>query len=236
MEFCPRTILSLDIGGTSIGYALVRYVEEGVCPEVVAEGGVPTLSSGTPLQTVFDVIDQVLQDTDLRVDAVGIGTRGYIKLDGSVAIDEASIMPGWTGTALASEVQAHCGLPCAVLNDVQAYALGEARWGAARTAHSVAVVAIGTGIGGALVIDGVLERGTNGFASEWSHVPCVYAQGIPCVCGGVSHLQSAAAGMGITERYHALTGRDLSARDIAQLANDGQPEAVKIIREAGLAL
>ena len=101
-------------------------------------------------------------------------------------------MPGWGGTALGSVVTSEFGLPCSVLNDVHAHALGEARHGAGHGKDSVLTVAVGTGIGGAFV----------------NHVATPAAAGVDCPCGGTSHLEPVSAGPGIIREYVRLGGSD----------------------------
>lgn len=247
----PINVLALDIGGTTISYGLVRYEFAGEKPVVLWRESVSTFESGSALQTVLDVVERAMDKGGAAgsglagggaagggaaIAAVGIGTRGHVTHEGVVAFDDETLMPGWTGVDLVAEIRDRFGVPCAVLNDVQAYALGEAAWGAAKGAKQAAVVAVGTGLGGALVKDGQLVRGANGFASEWGHVPCVQAAGIPCVCGGVAHLESVAAGSGISARYADMTGRMLSAKEIDRLSGEGDPYARAVMVNAGMAL
>ena len=115
-------------------------------------------------------------------------------------------MPGWGGTALGAAVTKEFGLPCRVLNDVHAHALGEARWGGGRDAQSCLVVAVGTGIGGAFVERGQIMLGAHDEAGHIGHICCPAAAGVPCSCGATGHLEPVAAGPGIIDEYVRLGG------------------------------
>ena len=87
-----------------------------------------------------------------------MGTAGLVDVrTGGIAFAN-ELMPGWTGQPVAERLSASLGLPVAVLNDVKAHALGEARWGAARGAQTCFVIAAGTGLGGGIVAKDVYKR------------------------------------------------------------------------------
>ena len=146
------------------------------------------------------------------------------------------LMPGWTGQPVAERLSASLGLPVAVLNDVKAHALGEARWGAARGAQTCFVIAAGTGLGGGIVANGRVLLGAHGFAGELGRTPCPDALGTPRACGTASELESIAAGSGIEARYVAAGGERLAGDEIARRAADGEELARRIILEAGAVL
>ena len=134
-------------------------------------------------------------------------------------------------------------LPCRVLNDVHAHALGEARWGGGRGLASVLVVAVGTGIGGAYVEDGAIMLGSHNEAGHIGHVACIAAAGVPCSCGATGHLEPVAAGPGIIAEYVRLggdatlpDGTPMHGAEIDRRAAAGDVAAQGAERRAGLAL
>ena len=136
MEY-PAYVAALDIGGTKIAGALLRYEQIDAAPEVVFETQVPTQAQrggGPVLVTVCDVANTVLAEARSRreqVLGIGVSTAGRVDaVTGGIAYAN-EIMPGWTGQPIKERLQESCELPVSVLNDVQAHALGEARWGAA---------------------------------------------------------------------------------------------------------
>ena len=167
---------------------------------------------------------------------IGVGTAGRVDAKSGDIAYANDLMPGWGGQPLASALHERSGLPTAALNDVQAYAVGEARWGAGRGADTCIMIAAGTGVGGAVIAHGRIVRGKHGFAGEVGHMASSVATGIPCVCGGSGHLESVAAGSGIEARFFEATEEHLSGAEISALAAKGEQPARRIIKEAGFAL
>ena len=96
-----------------------------------------------------------------------------------------------------------------MLNDVQATGLAEARLGAARGRPSALIVAVGTGIGGALARDGQVIRGANGIAGSVGHMPAILRQGRVCSCGAFDHVEAYASGLqaaGVPVRQRTFEG------------------------------
>ena len=89
---------------------------------------------------------------------IGVGTAGRVDAKSGDITYANDLMPGWGGQPLASALHERSGLPAAVLNDVQAYAVGEARWGAGRGADTCIMIAAGTGVGGAVIAHGLPYR------------------------------------------------------------------------------
>ena len=98
------------------------------------------------------------------------------------------------------------GLPAVVGNDVNALALGESQFGAGREFKDVLYVAVGTGIGGALVLDDRLRRGANWAAGEICHLISAWDGDRVCSCGRRGHLEAHASGPAMAERHAALAG------------------------------
>ena len=241
MEY-PLTVAALDIGGTKIAGALVRYERTNSAPQVTAKRTVPTDAArggAAVLETACEMAQALVDEAAAAgtpVAGVGVSTAGRVDAQTGGIAYANEIMPGWTGQPVAQRLRERCGVPAAVLNDVQAHGLGEARWGAARGADTCLMVAAGTGVGGAVIAHGRIVRGKHGFAGEIGHIPCVQAAGIPCVCGGSGHLESVAAGSGIEACYVRAGGEALTGRQIAARADTGEELAQRIICQAGEAL
>ena len=234
MEY-PVVVAALDIGGTKIAGALLRYAKAGQAPEVVYERQIPTdakRGGGPVLVTVCDMANSLLAEARARredVLGIGVSTAGRVdaKTGGIAYANE--IMPGWTGQPVRDRLEESCEVPVSVLNDVQAHGLGEARWGAARGAQTCMMIAAGTGIGGAVIAHGKLVRGNHGFAGEIGHIACSQAVGIPCVCGGSGHLELVASGSGIEARYAEAGGEPVDGAEISRRAAADEPLAHHII-------
>lgn len=242
----PYAVAALDIGGTKIAAAVVCYSAPNVIPTTVLYRSVPTDAArggDEVLKTVTETLLLLLRDArakGLRPRGVGVSTAGRVDADtGSIAYAN-EIMPSWTGQPIAATLNAATGLPVAVVNDVQAHALGEARWGAAKDTSTCLVIAAGTGLGGAVIAQGRLLRGKHGYAGEVGHISSSQAHGIPCSCGGMGHVESVASGSGIEARYAEAAGladgECLSGAEISLLASQGDATAKRVIVRAGVAL
>ena len=241
MEY-PVVVAALDIGGTKIAGALLRYAKAGQAPEVVYERQVPTEAKrggGPVLVTVCDMANSLLAEARARredVLGIGVSTAGRVDAETGGIAYANEIMPGWTGQPVRDRLEESCEVPVSVLNDVQAHGLGEARCGAARGAQTCMMIAAGTGIGGAVIAHGKLVRGNHGFAGEIGHIACSQAVGIPCVCGGSGHLELVASGSGIEARYAEAGGEPVDGAEISRRAAADEPLAHHIIMQAGIAL
>jgi glucokinase len=227
-----RTVLGVDIGGTKIAAA-----------RVAADGGVSgrravatPVSGGAPaiLAAALDVSRRVLAD-DRAADviAVGVGSAGEIDAGRGVVTYASDTLPGWAGLDLAGAFTAETGLPAVIENDVNALAVGESRFGAGCGFSDVLYVAVGTGVGGALVLDGRLRRGASWAAGEIGHVIAAWDGDRVCSCGRRGHLEAYAAGPAMAARYRELTALDepCDLREVAAQARGGDQRAGQAISE-----
>ncbi|CAM4038574.1 ROK family protein [Kibdelosporangium persicum] len=211
--------LGVDIGGTKI--QLVRCDDDlRVLDSRRAES-----PRGKILATAVELAAELAGDAK----GIGIGAAGVIDPSGAVAAT-TEVFPGWEGTRLTDVVSRELGLPVVVDNDANAFLHGEATAGAARGYRHAFGITVGTGIGGAVISDGVLLRGASGGAGEIGHTPGFGDE--PCTCGARGHLESIASGLSISRRY----GQAVSAAVIADRARNGDEEARRVFAEAGAAL
>lgn len=154
--------------------------------------------------------------------AVGIGFPGLVDYERGVA-RSTTMLDGWHDVALAREVSDALGLPCAIDNDVNAAALHER---VLRGAADLLYVAVGTGIGGAIVLGGKLWRGTGGFSGEIGHVSIDH-RGPLCDCGRRGCVNLYASGTSI-ERAAGLQPGQLAAGAEAMTAVLAGAEALGI--------
>ncbi|GAA4715192.1 glucokinase [Promicromonospora umidemergens] len=239
-----QVVVGVDLGGTKIAAATVS-----ASGEVGTVRTVPTPASAGPdavLDAVAALVRTVLADAGAALGAVGIGTAGVVDVASGTIVSATDTFPGWPGTSVAGGVRdrltargtAPGSVPVFVENDVDAHAAGESWRGAAAGARSVLLVAVGTGVGGAVVLDGRPLRGAHHLAGELGHMPVPGAEGLPCTCGRPGHLEAVAAGPAIHRRYLALGGdpavRD--TRDVVARARRADPLADRVVRESATAL
>ncbi len=216
-------VLSADVGGTAIGAGVVSAEGEvHFAQEVPALGGGP----GSVLETLLALLDRVqarAAAAGLRLVGCGLGVPGAVDHDAGRLGPDVQNLPELAGCPLAELVRARTGLPTVLDNDVNALALGEARFGVARGLRSFVLLALGTGVGGGVFLNGDIVRGASGYGGELGHVS-VKLDGRPCFCGGRGCLKAYVAGPDIADQAREALGGDGGAR-LLGLAG-GDPAAV----------
>lgn len=223
--------IGIDLGGTMIKYAIVS--SDG---EIIYQS-----STLTPLDKgVNGIVDAFIVAAKAAIDeasqrgveisGIGIGTPGIVSKDGRTVVGGAENIPEWHNLPLADSLEASLGLPVAIMNDANAMALGESIFGAARNVSDAVFVTVGTGIGGAVMIDGSLWRGYNGRGMELGHIS-VDAGERTCACGGKGCLEMYASTSALVKRFKELTGNDADGRIIVSLYNSGDEKAIQAMTE-----
>jgi glucokinase len=205
--------IGVDIGGTKV---LGGVVDRGGEVIATARRDTPADDPAATLDRIVEVVTELAAAHD--VDMVGIGAAGWINAERSVVLYAPNL--AWRNEPLRDEVAKRTKLDVVVENDANAAAWAEFRFGAARDAdESMVLFAIGTGIGGGIVLGGELLRGTHGIAAELGHVLAV-RDGRPCGCGSRGCLEQYASGSALT-RF----AREMAAADPLR--------AVHLLKEAG---
>ncbi|MDU0968543.1 MAG: ROK family protein [Actinomycetaceae bacterium] len=202
-----QPVLVLDIGGTKIAAGIacptrtgwaVAYSQKRATP--ANDGGEAVLAQ--VIQAARDVA-MIAEVDGVRPAACGIASAGVIDPATGAVTYASDLMPGWGGVDLARGVAQALGLPTFALNDVHAHALGEAQFGAGQDARRILVVAAGTGLGGALVVDGCVDQGACGIAGSIAHLPHPLAAGMRCACGSTTgHIECVTSGTGQAALYN----------------------------------
>jgi glucokinase len=125
--------------------------------------------------------------------AAGLASAGYIDPDTGSVLFATDNLPGWTGQPLAERLSTALSLPLFAANDAACFALAEATLGAGQAHRHVLVVAVGTGVGGGVVIGGELYSGWQGRAGAIGHLCVETTNGRPCTCGLTGCLESYSA-------------------------------------------
>lgn len=225
--------LAIDVGGTKIAGAIVNRQGAVIRRQVRATRA--DLGAPAILQTITDVCRELLVTADqfaLRIAGVGIGTAGQVNVDLGAISYASDTLPGWSGLPLAGALEDVLHLPMFVDNDVNAMALGEVVYGAGRGYQEALFVAVGTGLGGALVRNGQLWRGATWSAGEICHMVVDFDGARRCSCGAFGHLEAYTSGPAMTLRYREFSGdRAPDLRAVAQLARQGDAHAIRAIAE-----
>ena len=165
----------------------------------------------------------------------GIGIPGPVDREHGTA-GSATILPGWVGLRIASEMQRRLGIPVEIENDANLGALAELTWGAGRDCSNFAYVKAATGIGAGLVIDGRLLRGASGTAGEIGHTT-LDEEGALCYCGNRGCLETVASGPSIIRLVangsDGADGSALTLEHVIELVVDGDVRARRAVSDAG---
>jgi glucokinase len=203
-------IIGMDLGGTSLSAGLVTHGGEVLH---VVERATHEHGPGTAVEQMLEVVARVhgeARSRGIAVDGVGVGLPGIADVEKGRMIGDVMLIPEVTKVPVAERIREVTGLPAFLDNDVNALALAESRYGSGHGVRSLVLLAIGSGPGGALVVDGELFRGHGGFAGEFGHVP-LGMDGPPCACGG----------HGCASLY--LSGAVLARRASVAVADGGSP-------------
>ncbi|MFJ8743647.1 ROK family protein [Embleya sp. NPDC127516] len=226
----PR--VGVDIGGTKI--AAARVERDGTVTDRRVRATPATSGADRVLASVLDLVRELAPGTTF----VGIGAPGTVDVRTGIVRSATDLLPGWAGTAIATGVQAATGLPALVDNDVNVAALGELRRGAAAGHAAILYVSVGTGVGGALALDGRVVRGARGAAGEVGHLSVAGpASTRRCACGRIAHVEAVASGPAIEAAYRGhSTGPGPELREIARRAAAGEARAREVIGHAAAVL
>jgi glucokinase len=232
----PETVAALDIGGTKTAAALVTRDGRIAARAIAATPGRD--GAAAILQTAADLVLHLRAGSAApRVRALGVGSAGVVDAASGFVLGATGVLHGWAGTDLRGSLSSATGLPVAVVNDVHAHAVGEARRGVGRGAATVLFVGVGTGIGGSFVIDGAPLAGAHSAAGHLGHQASPYAVELTCSCGRTGHLEAIAAGPTLQAEYERRSGTTVSdLRAVAELARDGDRMALATIALGGSAV
>ena len=219
--------IGFDIGGSKIA-ALALDPEGGELAR--ARQDVPRDYPGT-LGALAAMVEAFVQAQG-RARSVGIAMPGLIGADGTPI--RAVNLPWLERRPLREDLEQRLGLPVAVANDANCFALSEAQGGAAAGAAVVFGATLGTGVGGGIVVAGRPLSGANAIAGEWGHNPLPLvepADGPParCGCGRIGCIESWLNGAALARDYQRLTGQALAGPKIGQLAAAGDADALAAI-------
>lgn len=238
--------IGVDVGGTKIAAGVVD--EDGNVVTRVQKDS-PANDRDAILATIIEVaLDLKLAHPEATT--VGIGAAGFVSSDRNTMASGTNL--DWTGVKIGDVVSEGVGLPVVVENDANAAGWAEARFGAGAGNANVLVVTLGTGVGGAVVIDGHLVRGAAGFAAEIGHISIV-PDGRPCGCGLRGCLERYASGTALgvngwelakfrpayAARIIELSGGDqnkISGKAVTAAAREGDPAALECYERLGDAL
>jgi glucokinase len=247
-----KKYIGCDLGGTNLRAAIVD-VETG---SLIHQMSMPTLARDGPealMRRMGGLFLQIIEWAGLKkedIGGIGIGVPGVVDLEKGESLFLPNLPGNWRHVSLAETITGSTGLPTVLLNDARSITNGEWRFGAGRGVDTLAVFAVGTGIGGGLVINGQLNLGIGGTGGELGHMTIDYS-GPVCGCGNKGCLEAFASGpaiaamgmkavtQGLTTRIGEMCSYDLNRITpelIAQAALAGDQIAMEIYDRAGFYL
>ncbi len=238
---------AVDLGGTKIAAAIATA--EG---EFVIEDKVPTHSHEGPdavLERVAETVNRLAAESGCRPEAVGMGVPGLVDLPTGTTKFLPNLPTKWRDVPAAETLSKKIGCPVHLLNDVRTITLGELTFGHGRdeSVRTMAYFALGTGVGGGVVIDGKLRLGPLGAAGELGH-QTIIADGHLCGCGNRGCLETLCSGPSITSegvrmlksglapKLYEIAGGDpenVTPREMAEAAAAGDENVVDALQRAG---
>jgi len=236
--------IGIDLGGTNIKIALVDK-KKGF----IATSSIPTRAE-LGKENIFDSLAEEVKDLmdteNVRPMGIGMGVPGMVGLDRRTVKNPPNL-PGWDIVNVAKEMEKRVGISCIIENDANLAALGSARYGVASDIDSFIMVTLGTGVGGGIIFQNKIYKGTTGSAGELGHVIINYH-------GPMSHSNTrggieAYLGQRFLSRYAADIIRQhpknalykefstdfdlLEPVDLSRAANNGNKLAIDILQSSG---
>ena len=240
-----RCAIGIDLGGTGIYGALVD--QHGA---ILADSEAKTPAGEGPeavFAVMFRLVRELLDRAPVRPLGIGLGITGLMDRDAGLSIISPNFA-NWRNVPVLATFRKEFDLPVMMDNDVRIGCLGELHFGAGRHYRNFLFTALGTGIGGAIVMDRHLYRGPYGTAGEFGHIPIRTDGDARCGCGAPGCLESLASGPAIRRRILAALaeGRDggvsalrqwptaeVSARVLSEAARAGDSLALALWDEIG---
>ncbi|MCU0546524.1 MAG: ROK family protein [Oscillatoriaceae cyanobacterium Prado104] len=215
-------VIGVDLGGTAI--KLGRFSEDGTCHQSLT---VPTPQPATPKAVLAAMVDAILQlnPAENAVGAIGIGTPGPTDATGRIA-RVAINLENWHDVPLADWLEAKTGLPTILENDANCAGLGETWLGAGKLFKNLILLTLGTGVGGAVILEGKLFTGHLGAGAELGLIG-INPDGPECSSGNRGSLEQYVSVQAIRRE----TG--LEPLELADLAKSGDAKALEFWQNYG---
>lgn len=179
-EYWDKYYIGIDIGGMSAKGIMISSNGALVCDASVATGMQSGEALASSIATLVDNLIEKSGKTKSEIVGVGMGCPGLIDSRNGVVVYAANL--GLENFPLAKAVQKEIKLPTKMVNDANAAALGEAKFGAGKMCADAVLVTLGTGVGTGVIIDGTLFEGFKSAGTEIGHM-VIEEGGLPCTCG-----------------------------------------------------
>ncbi|XLQ12071.1 MAG: ROK family protein [cyanobacterium endosymbiont of Epithemia adnata isolate EadnSB Bon19] len=221
-----QSVIGIDLGGTAI--KLGQFLRDGTCLKFLTIATPQPSTPQTVLRTIVEAINQLEFHKTCHCHALGVGTPGPADAQGRIA--KAAInLSGWQDVPLANWLETETGLPTTIANDANCAGLGETWLGAGKNFKNLIVLTLGTGVGGAIILDGRLFTGHLGAAGELGLITLDF-DGPSCKSGNQGSLEQYAS----VQAIRRMTRKE--PIELGQLAAKGNREALKFWEDYGYLL
>ena len=234
-------VFAVDLGGTHLRAALVDDTGK-ILRQLKQE--TPRGESANCIVNALANAAEQWSDEKQRVVAVSIMVPGAVDSDKAVVL-QAPNLPSLVNFGLKAALQERLGWPVFLENDANAAAVGEMWLGAARGCHDVMSITLGTGVGGGLILDGELWRGSHGSAGEIGHTAVDPFSGLKCKCGNIGCLELFASATAIVRMTReslssfpesSLKTGELTAERVYEAGRAGDELAIAVFKRFGMYL
>lgn len=215
-------VIGIDLGGTAIKLGL--FASDGSCDRSLT---LPTPQPATPTAVLEAMVEAIadLVSASANIKAIGVGLPGPTDATGRVS-KVAINLSNWQNVPLADWLEEKTGLPAILANDANCAALGESWQGAGRGVNNLIMLTLGTGVGGAVILDGKLFVGPHGAAGELGLIT-LNPDGPECNSGNRGSLEQ----YGSVRAIRRTTGKE--PRELIDLAKAGDKNALEFWQSYG---
>ena len=209
-------ILTFDIGGDFIKYGVCNekfnLLETHKIPTEAQKGG----------QDLIERIIEIIENYE-GIDRVAVSTAGQVDSENGIVVYSTAKIPYYTGMMVKKLIENKTGIKTFVENNVNAAAIGESVFGAAKNENNFICLTYGNGIGGALFIDGKVYKGSRSSAGEIGHM-VTHSGGKQCNCGGEGCYECYASARALISSVNKVVKDPLDAFQIFEKDNLEKPE------------
>ncbi|MFH1398279.1 MAG: ROK family protein [Candidatus Omnitrophota bacterium] len=227
-----KNIIAIDLGGTNLKLALLNSRLNIKARSILNTR--KFLNKAGLIRAISDSIETIISGNNLRksdISGVGLGLPGPIDAKKGIVHFFPNI-PGWREVNLKRILQEKTGLPVFLDNDAKLMALAEYKKGAARGSLNAICLTLGTGVGGGLIINGEIFRGSTNATGEIGHLP-INEDGPKCNCGGKACLEAYIGNNAILKEAKNKFRKRVTLEELSYLANKGDKLATNIWKKVG---
>jgi glucokinase len=210
-----------DIGGTSIKYGVLTGTGK-----VLMHESIPTqayLGGESVIRKVTSIVKEI--ELIMKLDGIAISSAGQIDSVEGTVLHATDNIPQYSGMKIKELIEKETNLPVSIENDVNCAALGEYWKGNAQYTDDFLCITIGTGIGGALFLNGALYKGAGFAAGEIGHMT-LYPDGRDCTCGNKGCFEQYASSLALEKQILKVFGEKIVPKDFFDLVRKGHDDAV----------